>query len=427
LADKRSFYGWKLVGVLFVLDFLNMGFPFFGGAVINTYLLKQIPMARATYGWGFSLLNLMIGIASLLVAAVIVRWSVKAAFAIGSGLIVAGSLWLALFASRPWHYLIAYGVVIGAGVCFSTIVPITTVAARWFKRYRARAMAIPLSASGFGGFLGAPLLNKMLTANGGNWRQAWLLVSGIAVLSAIVAILFVKERPEDLGQFVDGSPEASAADRAPSESDDAVEWAPGDAYRTHSYWMVFLGGIACQFPYFFFVPHWIPHLRSLSVDAATAAWALSFMTMGGILGRLVGGWLMDKITPRYAFMMGLSCYLIGSLLAISVPLDPKLMAFAAAGFYGVAFGWSFVCLTAITARFYGPKAYPKLNGMMLLLAGAACSPAGFVGGTIFDKFGSYTRAFELNMLLAVVGILALSFATPPRMPKVPPRLAREAV
>jgi MFS family permease len=112
-------------------------------------------------------------------------------------------------------------------------------------------------------------------------------------------------------------------------------------------------------------------------------------------------------------MMGLCCYLAGSVLAIEVRLNPLPMAFAAAILYGVAFGWTFVCLNAITARFYGPSAYPKLNGMMLLLTGIACSPAGIVGGAVFDKLGSYSAAFALNVVLAVVGIFALSFAVTP--------------
>jgi sugar phosphate permease len=94
--------------------------------------------------------------------------------------------------------------------------------------------------------------------------------------------------------------------------------------------MVFIGGIACQFPYFFFVAHWISHLRSPDIGAATAAWALGFLTMGGIAGRLIGGVLMDKIAARYAFMMGLCCYLAGSILAIEVRVNPLPIAFAAA-------------------------------------------------------------------------------------------------
>jgi MFS family permease len=414
MPSERKFYGWKLVAVLFALDFLNMGFPFFGGAVINTYMLNQIPMARSTYGLGFSLLNLFIGVVSVVVAAAILKWSARTSFAIGSAIICLGALWLSLFASKPWHYLVAYGCVIGTGVCFSTIVPVTTVAARWFQRYRGRAMAIPLSASGFAGFVGAPLINKILAANGGNWRQAWLVVAGIVIASGIIAVLFVKERPEDLGQTVDGAPEDAVGASEASASPEAT-WTPAEAYRTRSYWMVMVGGIACQFPYFFFVAHWLLHLRSVHVPAGTAAWALGFLTLGGIGGRLVGGTLMDKITARYAFMMGLSCYLVGSLLAIRVRADALPVVFAAAVFYGVAFGWTFVCLNAITARYYGPAPYLKLNGTMLSLTGIAGSLAGIVGGAVFDRFGNYTGAFVLNMALAGIGIFALSFATTPQL------------
>ena len=90
MTDQHEFYGWKLVGVLFSLDFLNMGFPYFGGGVINTYMLKEIPMSRGVFGLGFSLVNLVVGLASVTVAACIVWWGVKTTFAIGSGFLVAG-------------------------------------------------------------------------------------------------------------------------------------------------------------------------------------------------------------------------------------------------------------------------------------------------------------------------------------------------
>jgi MFS family permease len=416
VTNKGEFYGWKLVAVLFALDFLNMGFPFFGGAVINTYMLKEIPMDRGTYGLGFTLLNLFIGLPSIIVAASIVKWGARAAFVIGSALLFLGTLCLSLFASKPWHYLVFYGVIVATGASFSTIVPVTTVVARWFKRYRGRAMAIPLSASGFAGFVGAPLINKILAATGGNWRQAWLVVAGIAIVSGLMAVLLVKERPEDLGQAVDGDTGLAEAD-SPTIAKERIAdypWTPSEAYRTRTYWMIVIGGMACQFPYFFFAAHWILHLRGAHVDAATAAWAMGVFTMGGIGGRLIGGSLMDKMTARYAFMIGLCCYFAGSVLAIEVHADALSIAFVAGFFYGAGFGWTFVCLNAISAHFYGPRAYPKLNGMALLLTGIACSPAGFIGGKVFDKFGSYTKAFELNIVLAAIGIFALSFATTPR-------------
>jgi hypothetical protein len=59
MPNRQTFYGWKLVAALWFLDFLNMGFPLYGGAVINTYMLKDIAMSRSTFGLGFTLLNLL--------------------------------------------------------------------------------------------------------------------------------------------------------------------------------------------------------------------------------------------------------------------------------------------------------------------------------------------------------------------------------
>src|SRR5712691_6282959 len=211
MTSQRGFFGWKLVSLLWVLDFLNVGLPLYGGAVINTYMLKEIPMSRSSFGLGFTLLNLFVGIPSILVGASIVRWGIRKTFGIGSALILVGALWLSLIASRPWHYWVGFGVLVAMGISFGGVMPAATAITRWFSRYRGRAMAITLSASGLAGFIVAPTINRILTANGGNWRQAWVIVAGISVLSATVAFLFVRERPEDLGQSVDGEPAGAAS------------------------------------------------------------------------------------------------------------------------------------------------------------------------------------------------------------------------
>jgi MFS family permease len=417
VSKPQSFYGWKLIAALWVLDFLNMGFPLYGGAVINTYLLKTIAMERSTYGLGFTLLNLFVGLPSTIVAAAILRWSVRTTFVIGSAMILLGALWISFFATRSWHYLLGFGVIIGTGISFGTLVPVTTAVTRWFHSYRGRAMAIPLGASGFAGFIGAPLVNKILAANGGNWRQAWQVVAGIMIVSAIVAVLFVKERPEDLGQTVDGAPPGTHASQTSTANNlvTRIPWTPAQVYKTTSYWLIVVGGFACQFPFFFFTAHWILHLRQHGITAADAAWAMGLFTMGAIGGRLVGGWLMDVMRARYAFMSGLCCYFVGSLLAIRVDSAGFAIAIAAAVLYGVGFGWTFICMNTMTAHYYGPSAFPKVNGVVLLLTGVVGSPAGVIGGKLFDHFGSYSPAFELNILVAVLGIVALGFAHVPKL------------
>jgi MFS family permease len=317
-------------------------------------------------------------------------------------------------------------VLTATGISFGTIVPAATAVTRWFSRYRGRAMAVTLSASGFAGFIAAPLINRILTLNGGNWRQAWALVAGISVLSAIVAFLFVRERPEELGQLVDGGPERAHTARSSALNALVTRfpWEPPQAYKTPSYWMILIGGIACQFPFFFFTAHWLLHLKSAGIHPADAAWAMGLFTLGAVFGRLIGGGLMDRMVARYAFMLGLCCYFLGSFLAVRVSADALWIAYSAAILYGTGFGWTFICLNTVTGHFYGPAAFPKLNGMLLLLAAVFCSPAGFLGGKLFDIYHSYTLAFEVNSVIAAVGIVALFFARMPEPPEgrnvVPP-------
>lgn len=418
MSRRKKFYGWTLLAVLFSLDFVNMGFPVYGGTVINSYMLRQILMSRSQLGLGFTFSNLFVGLCAPLVAASILRLGVRKTFAIGSALICAGALVLAFLATRPWHYLTAYGVVIGVGMGFGTLVPAGTAVTRWFKRYRGRAMGICLGASGIAGFVAAPLLNRILEASGGNWRVGWRIVAGLAVISGIMALMFVKERPEDLGQTMDGIPEAGSGLQPKQRHDSQAlittySWTPAEAYRTKSYWLIVIAGIMCQYPLFFFVAHWILHARGAGIPAAAAAWTMSLFAIAGITGRLIGGWLMDTISGRIAFIMGLSIFVVGSFLAMQVTATTLSIAFAAAISYGLAFGWSFTCMNTCTAHFYGATAFPKLNGTLILLTSVVGSPAGYIGGKIFDMYGGYARAFELNALLAAIGILAMAFAKMP--------------
>src|SRR5258708_29194615 len=196
MTSERRFYGWKLVFILWLLDFLNMGFPLYGGNIINNYMLKEIPMSRSAFGLGFTLLNLFVGIPSILVGASIVRWGIRRTFGIGSALILVGALWLSFVASKPWHYWVGFGVLTATGISFGTIVPAATAITRWFSRYRGRTMAVTLSASGFAGFILAPTINCILTPNLGNLRPSWARLYGVFWLSPLVALLFLIHRPQ---------------------------------------------------------------------------------------------------------------------------------------------------------------------------------------------------------------------------------------
>ncbi len=412
---NKKFYGWTMLAALFLLEFVNMGFPFYGGGVINTYMLKHMAMSRSTYGLGFTILNLFIGVPSPLIVRSILRLGLRGTFVIGSVLICIGALWMNFVAVQPWQYLLGFGVIIGSGVGFGTIVPISTGVTRWFKRSRGKAMAIAFSASGCAGFICVPFFNKLLTANGGDFHAAWLMVAGVSATGALFAWFLIKESPAALGQTPDGASPTMpvpAVEGIPIATD--REWSAKEVYRTPAFWSIMLGSISCQFPFFFFNAHALLHMKDNGIEPQIAAWALGTFTAVGILGRVVGGWLLDRIRAQVVFAVGLVAYVAGSLIATHIDAHHPIRAFAAAACYGWGFGCSWVSLHTIIGNFFGVAVYPRLNGTMMIVSSLLCAPAGIIGGKLFDVYHSYTPAFYLNAALALIGVVSLSLTKIPR-------------
>jgi MFS family permease len=414
VPEKKSFYGWKLVAVLFTLDFINMGFPYYGGTIINSYMIHDIVMKRSTLGLGFTILNLFVGIAALFVAMAIVKFGIRKTFITGSCIIGVSALFLGFVASKPLHYLVAFGVVNGTGMSFATLVPAATGVTRWFRRYRGAMMGLTLSASGVSGFFLPPLLDKMLREGGGNWHVGWRIVAGAMVVSGLIAFFFVRESPESMGQTVDGLPDdrqeqASRTDALATKH----EWTAGEALATSSYWLVAIAGIAATFPYFLFIAHWVEHLTGVGITPGKASLGISLLTAGTLGGRWLGGLLMDYLNARLVFVLGASLYFVSSYLAFTSNADALDLAYVASALQGIAYGWTYSCTNTMVGHYYGRKAYPKLSGMYIFLTSAIASPAGLVGGMIFDRYGSYAKSFELDAVLAAVGIVAIIFAVMP--------------
>ncbi|GEA14730.1 hypothetical protein E308F_09720 [Moorella sp. E308F] len=409
MSENRKFYGWTLVAVLWVIYLLNMGFPLYGGSIINSYMLQEIQMSRGTYGFAFTLLNIFVGVPAFIVAACVSAIGARYTFMVGSALILLGGLSMSFLVKQPWHYLMAFGGIIGAGIGFSTIMPITTCITSWFKRYRGRAMGIAMTASGFGGFIASPLVNRFIAATGGNWRTAWLFIAGIAVVAGLIAYLLVRERPEDMGQVPDGTIEDSSAVKSGLHT--TYQWKPEEAYRTASYWLIVVAALGTFYPFFFMTAHWVLHLKGLGISPASAAWAMGLFTLASIGGRLLGGVLVDYLPARYVFIIGTCSTLVGSYIAIGASQLP--LAIAAAILLGVGFGWNYVTQSTMIGNYFGPAAFPKLNGTLLTISHIIAVWSGLIAGNLYDAYKSYTPAFTIHILISLLAIVAIFFAKPP--------------
>ncbi len=199
----HDFYGWTMLAALWAIVFLNLGFPAYGPAVINAAMAKAVGLNRETTGNMFSVYMIMSGLPGPLVALSINRFGVRRTLVLGSVFTIAGSLLMATVVTGGPGAMLCYGLLVGTGVAAGAVMAAQAGLARWFVRRRSLALSVLYSAGAIGGFVAAPLLNRLIEATG-TWRAGWWLLAALSTAAACTALILVRERPEDLGQVADG-------------------------------------------------------------------------------------------------------------------------------------------------------------------------------------------------------------------------------
>ncbi|HCX65939.1 MAG TPA: MFS transporter [Eubacteriaceae bacterium] len=427
MKEAKKFSGWRMLFSIGIIYLLVMGFGQYGGSVTGPFILQDIPMSRALYGFGFTLLNLFIGVNSAFLAALLIkRLGIKKTVIFGAGMLIVVAVLMQII-TQPWQYLVTFGVLVPIVLACGTIIPYSTWVARWFKAYRGRAMGYLMVIASFGGTLASPVLGAILDTSAGNWRMAWLFIGSIGILAIIGNLFIVKESPESVGQIPDGK-EITLANGSDGKGPQLFTehvWTAKEAYKTTSFWMIFVSGIAIFVPFFFFVSHYILHLTSMGIDPSIGSMSMGVMTLGGVIGRLLSGFLTERIQARYVLASGILPSIIGAFIALNA--TSALPAFIGAALFGMGFGWPYTAMLTTLANFYGVKAYPQVMGTMMLLTAVVCSPAGMIGGIIFDIQNSYALAFRSIWILGLVGVVFALFARLPQHADAAVKQSQESV
>ncbi|GIS62721.1 MAG: hypothetical protein CM1200mP2_49460 [Planctomycetaceae bacterium] len=182
-----------------------------------------------------------------------------------------------------------FGLLVGAGIGLSTIVPCQALATSWFTKYRARAVATVLTAGGTVGVLVTWFDRVMVQEY--SWRTGWQIIAVLSLALAVLAAATVRNRPSDLGQKPDGMlPEAtdhrSADATVTAASSDA--WTLSSALRTPQFAVLCLCTVAFAIPWSVTTAHGRLHLEDLGLSTDVAAQILSVMILVSIAGRITG-------------------------------------------------------------------------------------------------------------------------------------------
>jgi len=325
--------------------------------------------------------------------------------------------------------------------------------AMWFHRRLGSINGLKMVVA-FGAWAVVPQIAvRMIESLGWRWTYA---AFGAAIWLAIIplALLLVRDRPEDVGRRMDDDPEApaDAEDQGPQadaagdsphdstslDSSDRGEAEPepprapaapapappkrlveasftlGQALRTRAYWTLTSAFILAPLVGTAFLFDMQPILALRGMDKVDAAAAVSAWSVAMAAMALPAGWLTDRVRPSALIPLG-SAAIALSALALWNASTP-LLASAAMVIYGVGQGLVAACASAATARFFGRAHHGAIRSFMVRLGVIGTGVGPLITGLSASLTGGYGAAMLvfLAMCLPVIGLgLALRPPAPP--------------
>ena len=410
---KQAFYGWKLLGVFWLILMVSASIPLYGGGVVNAYMAADLGIDRATLSLPTSVLQFVFGLGAIVSAAIITRFGVRITLTLGGVFMLVGAIAMATFVSNGLQATIVFGGIIGAAFAAGGGIATQVGVSRWFLRRRALAFAILFSAPGIGGFIVAPAMNRFLVATGGDWRLAWWCVAGIGVLLALFAYVFVKEDPAELGQAQDGlaDPQLAAVGdpvaqprklRAFISTD---SWTAPDVYRNWVYWLLVFSGLGLSAGFTLFFAVGMVHLQDLGHTATAASWALGSIGISALIAKAILGVLGDRIDPRFIWAGMIAAGGISLGLVAVADNETALRFFPI--FLGAGFGGHMACMMAVMSNYFGQKAFPAIVGIAVAVTTCVGAVPPMFAGAFYGLTGSYSSAFGFMAVWCLAGTVAL--------------------
>ncbi|OYW28556.1 MAG: MFS transporter [Caulobacter sp. 12-67-6] len=388
-----------------------------------------LPAMIGELGWsfekaflGFSVLGVFTGASSWLPAILIRRIGVRGTLLLGSAVLGAGLLGFAGSESIARYYVGA--ALCGIGFQMAALIPGTHVLSALYRK-RALPFGIYFTFGSLGGVAGPWMALMIMGATDDNWRIYWMVQ---AVLACVVGVI--------CAALVGGSKWlAQAAHEVDVEVEQAARAAPADArvYRTAREWTV---RAALRTPQFYvLVAAYFTHLltgvtvASVSVShiaeigvatgmaaaaaAAIGAKMLSLESLMQTLARLGGGFIGDRIDPKW-LLVGAQAMLVAGLVALGAATTLPMMLLYAVG-TGVGFGLTVLAVTVLLLNYYGRRSNLELFSLTCLV-GAVSAAGPFIAGAMRDRLGSFTPTFQLFAAVIAVVFVAALFMRPPTPP-----------
>ena len=405
------FYGWIIVAVCYLGDF------FASGLGQSTLSLFYQPI-RNELGWSLSRLVGATTAATLggmfvspFLGRAIDRFGVKPVMLWGT--VVAGSgMILMMFVQEVWQYWVLWTCIAALGLAEFAGLASQSAVSNWFIQRRGKAIMLSTLGNTTGTIVGAPVVAFLITLLG--WRPAFG-VMGLAIMTILIPliIIFIRNRPEDVGLVPDGDwkPSGKGASRRPQATEET--WTLREALRTPQLWALMgcfvFGGSTIALNGSILAPYLI---QDHGMTVQQVSWVISMFWIPASASRVIWGLLVDKLPARVClFTVGFT-RACGPFCLALLPFPYNLgMWMLFGGLLGNAYG---ILQPVLFGNFFGRKSFATIAGGVRPLMALPGLAIPLVLARLYDVTGVFIWGFLLSGTIGMVGAACSLFVSPPK-------------
>jgi MFS family permease len=278
-----------------------------------------------------------------------------------------------------------------------------------FDDHRGLALGIAMAGVGAGTVL-LPQYSKYLLQNYG-WRGGYIGIAiAIIVLGVVPVALWFKE-----------SDEVKAA-RKQKIAASKLENLPGVEYSTalkgFRFWGLCVAFFCAQTAINGTMIHAVPMLTDRGIKIGVAVAAMSAGGVALIIGRIIAGYLLDRLYAAYIVIFFLLCPMVGiAILGLRIGGNGPIIGVM---LLGMGVGAEIDLVAYILSRYFGVKAFGALHGTAFCFVLVANAAGGNIMGWSFQLQHSYNTGLIIMEVLLVIAMVIQACQGPYIYPAIKP-------
>lgn len=411
---NRFYPGWGVHAACFVCALIVVGTTSYVFGLFVVPVSEELGLNRTSVNNGFIAFLVGTALAAPLAGRVLDKFSAR--WVIASGGLSFGLGMIALSQASSGLSMLLYILLpIAFGFAICGTLGANTVVVRWFKKRRGTALGIMAVATSLGGFIFTPIIALLIEHLG--WRSA-LMTTGITACAIIplLALLLIRDRPTGAEPRYDQefNDDESSAGQVAGVKVAAEErpWTYAELFRNRNFWLVSIGITLLFASDQALIVSQIPHFQDAGITAAAAAVITSFMAMSAIGGKILVGYLADKVDLRWVFFVVAVAHMV--LLVVYILMPAYWVLFGLAVLFGIGIGGVFPVWSTLLAWLFGSRSYGTIMGLMTIPMKLSGVVTIRLVGEIHDRTGSYAVAFLIFSVMIALAIVLVSMVRPPQ-------------